>query len=157
MYLMGTVSCAHYRAFTALSTTPEVPSGPASSARQRRRWGSFRQVSVDSGAGHMSRGETVTVFLSAVSEEFHKADPQNPRGFQSYREVLARSLRRMSLRYAVIFEEEFVQGPGDLLGKIDAEIEHSDIVVHLVGNLAGSEPSAAEIRRLRERHPRLLE
>lgn len=33
-------------------------------------------------------------FLSAVSSEFHHKDPERPMSFESYRDVLTRSLRR---------------------------------------------------------------
>src|SRR5258708_4673938 len=108
----------------------------------------------------MSPRETmplVTVFLSAVSREFHEPDPENPRGFQSYRDVLAHALRRMGPAFSVIVQEDLAQGLGDLLATLDAEIQRSRIVVHLIGNLAGWGPSDAELRRLRGRHPALLE
>jgi tetratricopeptide (TPR) repeat protein len=57
----------------------------------------------------------------------------------------------------VIVQEDLAQGLGDLLATLDTEIRRSEIVVHLVGNLAGWGPSAAELRRLRQRHPELLE
>jgi tetratricopeptide (TPR) repeat protein len=99
----------------------------------------------------------VTVFLSAVSREFHEPDPESPRRFPSYRDVLSRALRSLGPGFSVIVQEELAQGPGDLLATLDTEIRRSETVVHLVGNLAGSGPSAAELRRLRERHPKLLE
>ena len=52
----------------------------------------------------------VIVFLSAVSREFHEPDPANPRGFQSYRNVLAHALRRMGPAFSVIVQEDFAQG-----------------------------------------------
>ena len=44
-----------------------------------------------------------------------------------------------------------------MLATLDTEIQRSDIVIHLIGNLAGWGPSHAELRRLRGRHPELLQ
>jgi hypothetical protein len=99
----------------------------------------------------------VTVFLSAVSQEFHQPHPVDPRLFLSYRDVLAHALRRLGPGFSVIVQEDLAQGLGDLLATLDAEIRRSAVVVHVIGNLAGFGPSAAELRRLRGRHPGLLE
>jgi hypothetical protein len=99
---------------------------------------------------------TTVVFLSAVSDEFHKGDPRRPRAFASYRDVLANGLRRLGPDYVVIVQEDFAQGFGDLLETLDDEVRLSDVVVHLVGHLAGFRPPAASVRRLRERHSNFL-
>jgi len=57
---------------------------------------------------------------------------------------------------SVIVQEDLAQGFGDLLATLDTEIERSRFVIHLIGNLAGSGPTAAELRRLQQRHPELL-
>jgi tetratricopeptide (TPR) repeat protein len=107
----------------------------------------------------MSRRATnapVTVFLSAVSAEFQEPDPADPHAFLSYRDVLARSVRSLGRGFSVTVQEELAQGPADLLATLDAEVARSDIVVHLVGYLAGHGPRPAELRRLQARHPDLL-
>ena len=96
---------------------------------------------------------SVTVFLSAVSGEFHERTPER---FESYRNVLAIALRRLGTNFQVIVQEELTAGPGDLLETLDNEVAKSKIVVHLVGHAAGAEPQPAELRRLRERHEDLL-
>lgn len=95
-------------------------------------------------------------FLSAVSSEFHHKDPERPMSFESYRDVLTRSLRRQIPGCEVIVQEELKQGYGDLLHTLDDEVRNSTVVVHLIGDVAGAEPEAEELRRLRERHPEFL-
>jgi tetratricopeptide (TPR) repeat protein len=99
---------------------------------------------------------SLTVFVSAVSNEFARRNPRNPRDFESYREILKRSLRILVRDCRVIDQEELAQGPGDLLATLDAEVQRSDWVVHLVGDLAGVRPHPAELRELHERHPNWL-
>ncbi|MFT5468812.1 MAG: tetratricopeptide (TPR) repeat protein [Verrucomicrobiales bacterium] len=101
-------------------------------------------------------GEPIVIFLSAVSDEFHKTDPLRPPDFQSYRDVLAAAFRRAGLRFQIIVQEELAQGTGDLLQTLDREIEQSRLVIHLVGKMAGSKPEAAPLRRLRERRSDFL-
>lgn len=98
----------------------------------------------------------VVVFLSAVTAEFAKPDPANPRAFQSYRDALAAALRRAGPGYQVIAQEDLAQGFGDLLDTLDGEVAKSNIVVHLVGAAAGATPGPAAVRRLKERHPAFL-
>ncbi len=97
------------------------------------------------------------VFLSAVSDEFHKPDPRDPRRFHSYRIVLANALSALGPDYIVITQEDLAQGFGDLLQTLDEEIQRSGVVVHLIGNLAGCRPETASVRRLQERHGRFLD
>ncbi|MEK6260372.1 MAG: tetratricopeptide repeat protein, partial [Planctomycetota bacterium] len=94
----------------------------------------------------------VVVFLSAVSKEFHDSDPRQPQAFESYRYILERSLSRLGTGYQVIVQETLAQGFGDLLGMLDEEVGKSDVVVHLVGEMAGAIPQAVSLRRLREHH-----
>lgn len=98
---------------------------------------------------------TVKAFLSAVSNEFHHRTPGCR--FDSYRDVLARSLRILVNDCQVIAQEDLKQGMGDLLHTLETEIQQCDVVVHLVGEMAGSVPESASVRRLKERHQRLLE
>ncbi len=95
---------------------------------------------------------SMTVFISAVSREFHARDPKQPQSFESYRSVLTRSLRLLVRDCEVVVQEELVQGLGDLLATLDSEVQRSTIVIHLIGEMAGASPEAAEVRRLRERH-----
>ncbi len=94
--------------------------------------------------------------FSAVSKEFHEKDPRRPQAFSSYREVLARSLRILTKESVVVSQEDLEQGPGDLLGTLDEEIARCNVVVHLIGDMAGAVPTSAEFRRLRERHAEFL-
>lgn len=95
-------------------------------------------------------------FLSAVSSEFHHKDPERPMSFESYRDVLTRSLRRQIPGCEVIVQEELKQGYGDLLHTLDDEVRNSTVVVHLIGDVAGAEPTHEELRLLRQRHPDFL-
>lgn len=95
---------------------------------------------------------SMTVFVSAVSNEFHHKDPKNPQSFESYRAVLTRSLRLLVRDCTVVVQEELIQGLGDLLATLDQEVQRSTIVIHLVGDMTGNFPEAAEVRRLQERH-----
>ena len=96
---------------------------------------------------------SLTVFLSAVSSEFHHKDTGNPLSFESYRDVLTRSLRWLVPDCTVTTQEDLRQGFEDLLATLDGEVAQSTLVIHLVGFMAGAFPSTAEVRRLRERHP----
>jgi tetratricopeptide (TPR) repeat protein len=53
-------------------------------------------------------------------------------------------------------QEDLAQSFGDLLETLDNEVARCNVVVHLVGDMAGESPTANEIRRLRERHPDLF-
>ncbi|MBX7206682.1 MAG: tetratricopeptide repeat protein [Verrucomicrobiaceae bacterium] len=100
----------------------------------------------------MSVSATRAIFLSAVSQEFHRCPPENPRAFESYRFVLKAAFEKLAPHYEVIIQEDLAQGTTDLLKTLDDEIARSTLVVHLVGDLAGWKPEAACLRRLRERH-----
>ena len=102
----------------------------------------------------MSEKKPILLFLSCVSDEFHKQDPEGLRPFLSYRDHLAQSFRKA--RVQIIVQEDLAQSFGDLLETLDNEIARCNVVVHLVGDMAGGSPTANEIRRLRERHPDLL-
>ena len=94
---------------------------------------------------------TLVAFVSAVSDEFHHADIQRPALFDSYRDVLARSLRILVEDCTVTTQEDLAQGFGDLLATLENEICQSDIIVHLVGDMAGAVPEPASVRRLLDR------
>ena len=110
-------------------------------------------------AGDSSRATDaqVSVFVSAVSDEFHKHEYPNPLSFRSYRDILSRSLRILVRDCRVVAQEDLVQGPGDLLDTLEREICECHVVVHLLGQMSGWEPTSAELRKLRGRNPRWLE
>ena len=56
----------------------------------------------------------MTIFISAVSNEFHYKDRKHPQSFVSYRDVLTRSLRVLVRDCTVIVQEELVQGMGEV-------------------------------------------
>jgi tetratricopeptide (TPR) repeat protein len=99
---------------------------------------------------------SLVIFLSAVSSEFHKTDPDRPQSFRSYRDTLADAFRRAGLQFQIIVQEELAQGFDDLLHTLEQEVARSALVIHLVGDLAGAGPGAASVRRLQERHPQHL-
>jgi tetratricopeptide (TPR) repeat protein len=96
------------------------------------------------------------IFVSAVSNEFHRVPPELRHKFQSYRDVLKQAFRILAPHYEVIVQEDLVQGFGDLLETLDHEIARSLVVVHLVGDLAGFPPEPGPLRNLHARHPDLL-
>ena len=67
------------------------------------------------------------IFLSTVSDEF-----------RAYRDQLRVDLTRPNVEVKV--QEDFKDLGGDTLDKLDAYIEHCDAVVHLVGDMTGSDP-----------------
>ena len=75
--------------------------------------------------------ESVKVFLSTVSDEF-----------SAYRDQLRSDLTRHNVEVKV--QEDFKNLGGDTLDKLDIYIAHCDAVVHLVGDMSGSEPSERE-------------
>ena len=86
----------------------------------------------------------ISVFLSTVSDEF-----------LAYRKQLNGDLTRHNV--AVKVQEDFKDLGGDTLDKLDTYIANCDAVVHLVGDMTGSAPTAAEERALIGRHPDLAE
>jgi tetratricopeptide (TPR) repeat protein len=78
------------------------------------------------------------VFLSCVSTEF-----------RSYRLWLANQLGALRGRpYEVKVQEDFQQGGYTLLDQLSDYIEGCDLVIHLVGDLAGARPTAEHERTL---------
>jgi hypothetical protein len=96
------------------------------------------------------------IFVSAVSNEFHRVPPDQRHSFQSYRDVLKQAFRILAPHYEVIVQEDLVQGFGDLLETLEHEIARSLFVVHLVGDLAGLVPEPAVLDSLHNRHPDFL-
>ena len=76
----------------------------------------------------------ISVFLSTVSDEF-----------LAYRKQLKGDLTRHNV--AVKVQEDFKDLGGDTLDKLDTYIANCDAVVHLVGDMTGSAPAAAESGR----------
>ena len=96
------------------------------------------------------------IFISAVSDEFHRVPPDCRHTFSSYRDVLKHAFRTLAPHYEIIVQEDLVQGLGDLLETLDDEVARSLIVVHLIGELAGHVPEPACVSSLHRRHPDFL-
>src|SRR5208283_924458 len=87
---------------------------------------------------------SVKVFLSTVSDEF-----------RLYRDQLRADLTRHNVEVKV--QEDFRNLGGDTLDKLDVYIAHCDAVVHLVGDMNGSEPGEREQRALLAKYPDLAD
>ena len=74
---------------------------------------------------------SVAIFLSAVSDEF-----------SLYHEQLRSDLTRQNVEVKV--QEDFKALGGDTLDKLDVYINNCDAVVHLVGDMTGSNPGEPE-------------
>ena len=74
-----------------------------------------------------SRGMSISIFLSTVSDEFC-----------AYRDQLRSDLTRHNVEVKV--QEDFKALGGDTLDKLDVYIAHCDAVVHLAGDMTGSDP-----------------
>jgi tetratricopeptide (TPR) repeat protein len=96
------------------------------------------------------------IFISAVSNEFHRVPAEQRQNFQSYRDVLKQAFRILAPHYEVVVQEDLVHGFGDLLETLEHEIARSLFVIHLVGDLAGLMPGPGALRSLHARHPDLL-
>jgi hypothetical protein len=83
----------------------------------------------------MSAKTTFRVFLSAVSREL-----------ASYREEVARVLRRQGLQVSV--QEEFNRVPHTLLEKLRDHIAGCDAVVALIGGRCGAFPTPGQVAAL---------
>src|SRR6516162_11381601 len=101
-------------------------------------------MSQDRGARWAAGAMASSVFLSTVTDEF-----------RAYRDQLVHALTRHNV--AVKVQEDFKDLGGDTLDKLDVYIAHCDAVVHLVGNMTGSDPGDLALRALRERYPDLGE
>ena len=71
--------------------------------------------------------------------------------FGSYRELLTGDLKRPTLEVKV--QEDFTVTGGTTLEKLDDYIKVCDGVIHLIGEMTGSSPKAAEVKRLLRRYP----
>jgi tetratricopeptide (TPR) repeat protein len=100
---------------------------------------------------------TSVIFVSAVSNEFHKVPLESRHLFPSYRDVVKQAFRVLAKHYEVIVQEDLPLGFDDLLKTLDDEITRSLFVIHLVGDLAGFAPEPAPLRELHARHPDLLD
>jgi hypothetical protein len=85
---------------------------------------------------------SISVFLSTVSDEFHR-----------YRDQLRTDLTRHNVEVKV--QEDFKGLGGDTLDKLDVYVAHCDAVVHLVGEMTGSAPGEREQQGLLRKHPDL--
>jgi hypothetical protein len=82
------------------------------------------------------------VFISCVSSEF-----------KHYRDDLRGCLT--SPGREVEIQEDFADGGGTLLAKLDDYIRSCQAMIHLVGDACGCSPQQAEVREVLARHPRL--
>ncbi len=84
----------------------------------------------------------VKLFLSCVSDEFG-----------AYREELRHALTRPNVEIKI--QEEFQAMGGDTLAMLEAYIEGCDVVVHFVGDMAGSTPKPSSVNDLLKRRSEL--
>ncbi len=84
------------------------------------------------------------LFLSAVSAEF-----------RSYRELLAKDLRRASVEVKV--QEDFGNLGRTTLHKLNVYIQQCNAVIHLIGDMTGSAPETAALDELLAGHPDLFD
>ena len=84
----------------------------------------------------------VKLFLSCVSDEFG-----------DYRESLRHALTRPNVEIKI--QEDFQALGGDTLAMLEAYIERCDVVVHFIGDMAGSAPKPNSVDDLLMRRPEL--
>ena len=84
----------------------------------------------------------VKLFLSCVSDEFG-----------DYRDALRRALTRPNVEIKI--QEDFQNRGGDTLAMLEDYIESCDVVVHFVGEMAGSAPASSSVDDLLRRRPEL--
>ena len=82
------------------------------------------------------------IFLSTVSDEF-----------RAYRDQLRSDLTRHNVEVKV--QEDFKDLGRGILDELDVYIEHCDAVVHLVGDMTGSDPGEHALGALRTKYPDL--
>src|SRR5271156_2395973 len=95
----------------------------------------------------MDRGRapmSVRIFLSPVSDEF-----------RLYRDQLRADLTRHNVEVKV--QEDFKDLGGDTLDKLDVYIAHCAAVLHLVGDMTGSDPAKPALDALRAKYPNLAD
>ena len=81
---------------------------------------------------------SVKIFLSTVSDEF-----------RAYRDQLRADLTRHNVEVKV--QEDFKDLGRGTLDKLDNYIADCDAVVHLAGDMTGSDPREPALRALREK------
>ncbi len=84
----------------------------------------------------------VKLFLSCVSDEFGE-----------YRDALRGALTQLNVEIKI--QEEFQNRGGDTLAMLEDYIESCDVVVHFVGEMAGSAPVSSSVGDLLRRRPEL--
>jgi hypothetical protein len=82
------------------------------------------------------------LFLSCVSDEFG-----------DYRDELRRALTRPNVEIKI--QEEFQAMGGDTLALLETYVESCDVVIHFVGDMAGSTPKPSSVDDLLRRRPEL--
>lgn len=87
---------------------------------------------------------SLQIFLSTVSDEF-----------LAYRDELRRDLTRHNVEVKV--QEDFKEYGGFTLEKLDLYIASCDAVIHIVGDMTGSEPTQESVAALLAKHPDLPE
>jgi hypothetical protein len=84
----------------------------------------------------------VKLFLSCVSDEFGDD-----------RDALRRALTRPNVEIKI--QEDFQSLGGDTLAMLEDYVESCDVVVHFIGDMAGSTPKATSVDDLLKRRPEL--
>jgi Domain of unknown function (DUF4062) len=84
----------------------------------------------------------VKLFLSCVSDEFG-----------DYRDELRRALTRPNVEIKI--QEDFQAMGGDTLALLETYVESCDVVIHFVGDMAGSTPKPSSVDDLLRRRPEL--
>ncbi len=84
----------------------------------------------------------VKLFLSCVSDEF-----------RAYREALRHALTHR--RVEIKIQEDFKLPGSDTLAMLEDYIESCDVVVHFIGDMAGSTPKPTSVDDLLQRRPEL--
>jgi tetratricopeptide (TPR) repeat protein len=84
----------------------------------------------------------VKLFLSCVSDEF-----------RAYREALRHALTHK--RVEIKIQEDFKLPGGDTLAMLEDYIESCNVVIHFIGDMAGSAPAATSVDDLLKRRPEL--
>ena len=86
--------------------------------------------------------EDVKFFLSCVSDEFG-----------DYRDELRRALTRPNVEIKI--QEDFQNLGGDTLAMLEEYVAACDVVVHFIGDMAGSTPKPTSVDDLLKRRPAL--
>ena len=84
----------------------------------------------------------VKLFLSCVSDEFG-----------DYRDALRRALTRPNVEIKI--QEDFQNLGGDTLAVLEEYVANCDVVIHFIGDMAGSAPKATSVDDLLRRRPEL--